>query len=159
MVAQLCGNDTAGMIAAARVLAQHEVHAIDINLGCPQACAQHGNYGAFLLDRDQWPRVEHMVRGLVAAMAQEGERGLPVFCKMRLLPTIEETVEFAQRLEAAGCSLLTVHGRTREQPLTLTLGTWPHSGAERPRAGGVDTDQNGAPHPTLPRSAAPDYPN
>jgi len=38
-----------------------------------------------------------------------------VTCKIRLLPSLEKTIEFAKMLQAAGCSLLTVHGRTKEQ--------------------------------------------
>lgn len=31
---------------------------------------------------------------------------IPVTCKIRLLPTIEETIEFIQELERAGCDLV-----------------------------------------------------
>lgn len=110
LVAQLCGNSREAMAAAAKLLhTTGRVDAIDVNLGCPQACAKHGGYGAFLLDQDKWPIVEDLVRELCAATA------LPVWCKIRLLPTSEATVEFARLLQSAGCSLLTVHGRLREQ--------------------------------------------
>ena len=39
----------------------------------------------------------------------------PVTCKIRLLPSFEETLSLCHALVAAGCSLLTVHGRTKEQ--------------------------------------------
>jgi len=40
---------------------------------------------------------------------------LPVWCKIRLLSSKEDTIAFARLLQAAGCSLLAVHGRFREQ--------------------------------------------
>jgi len=39
---------------------------------------------------------------------------VPVTCKIRILPSEEKTIELAKRIEAAGCSVLTVHGRTKE---------------------------------------------
>ena len=81
--------------------------AIDINLGCPQTSAWRGGFGAFLLDRDKWATVSAMVQSIKAAVA------VPVFCKMRLLDDAADTIEFAQLLEKAGCSVLCVHGRPR----------------------------------------------
>jgi tRNA-dihydrouridine synthase 1 len=39
---------------------------------------------------------------------------VPVTCKIRCLPTEDETLFLAKEIEKAGASLLTVHGRTRE---------------------------------------------
>lgn len=40
---------------------------------------------------------------------------VPVLCKIRILPDREKTMELVKGLEASGCTLLTVHGRTKEQ--------------------------------------------
>ena len=36
-------------------------------------------------------------------------------CKIRIFPELAQTLEYARMVEAAGCSVLAVHGRTREQ--------------------------------------------
>ncbi len=40
---------------------------------------------------------------------------VPVCCKIRILPEKEKTMALVRGIEAAGCSILTVHGRTKEQ--------------------------------------------
>ena len=40
---------------------------------------------------------------------------VPVTCKIRILPREEDTMRLVKIIEDAGCSLLTVHGRTKEQ--------------------------------------------
>ena len=39
---------------------------------------------------------------------------VPVTCKIRCLPTEEQTLHLAKEIQNAGASLLTVHGRTRD---------------------------------------------
>ncbi|ELR18074.1 tdiRNAhydrouridine synthase [Acanthamoeba castellanii str. Neff] len=39
---------------------------------------------------------------------------IPVCCKIRLLPKLEDTIKLALVLQNAGCQVLAVHGRTRE---------------------------------------------
>uniref|UniRef100_A0A7S4MEC7 tRNA-dihydrouridine synthase n=1 Tax=Vannella robusta TaxID=1487602 RepID=A0A7S4MEC7_9EUKA len=106
LAVQFCANDPAILLAAAK-LVEDKCDAIDINLGCPQGIARRGNYGAFL--GDQWD----IVKSLVEVLAQN--LSIPVFCKIRILNSIETTVEYAKMIEKAGCTLLTVHGRTIDQ--------------------------------------------
>ncbi len=63
LVAQFCGDDPATMLAAA-LHAQPNCDAIDINCGCPQAIAQRGHYGAFLLDEPE------LIATLVSTLAR-----------------------------------------------------------------------------------------
>lgn len=109
LVVQLCGHDAAAMCRAA-ALAQDRCDAVDVNLGCPQERAMEGLYGAYLLDRPHWGTVEGIVRSLAGSLR------VPVVCKIRLLPTLAMTLEFCKMLEAAGCAMLAVHGRTRGSP-------------------------------------------
>lgn len=40
---------------------------------------------------------------------------VPVCCKIRILPDEKDTLDLCKKIEEAGCSILTVHGRTKEQ--------------------------------------------
>ena len=106
-MAQLCGNDPATVLAAARIL-EHRggVDAVDLNLGCPQRIARRGRYGAFLMEEPK------LVSEVVATLA--AHLNVKVTAKMRIFDDLERTIAFARMLESSGASLVAVHGRTRE---------------------------------------------
>jgi len=85
---------------------EEECDAVDINLGCPQKIARKGNYGAFLLSQQQ------IVLDIIKNLNENLK--IPVTCKIRCLKTEEETLDLCMKIEQAGCSMLTVHGRTKE---------------------------------------------
>lgn len=108
LIAQLAGHDPDVVLAAAKhIQASGLVDAIDLNFGCPQHIASKGRYGAFLLEEPE------VVIALVRRLASELK--IPVTAKVRLLPSLSETIDLCKRIEDAGASVLTVHGRTRTQ--------------------------------------------
>eukprot|EP00624_Nannochloropsis_granulata_P006388 evm.model.NODE_47479_length_8916_cov_22.181696.1 len=106
LIAQFAGDNADDLVRAAEYI-QHEVDAVDLNLGCPQKIARRGHYGAFLLEEQELvvSLLAHMVRKLT----------VPVTAKIRLLPNERDTLELAKAIEGTGVALVTVHGRTREQ--------------------------------------------
>ncbi|KDO21847.1 hypothetical protein SPRG_12348 [Saprolegnia parasitica CBS 223.65] len=122
LIVQLCGNDPTALAAAVQ-LVQHRCDGIDLNLGCPQRCAEIGGFGAYLLEQPD--TIVSIVRAMVAAS------NIPISCKIRLLPSLDETIALAQGIQAAGCAMLTVHGRLRAQRHHEGVCNWDAIGAIR----------------------------
>ncbi|KAF1844104.1 FMN-linked oxidoreductase [Cucurbitaria berberidis CBS 394.84] len=106
LTVQFCSNDPNDLLNAARHVAPF-CDAVDLNLGCPQGIAKRGKYGAFL--QEQPDLIASMIRKL------HDELDVPVTAKMRVLETREKTLQYAKTLLDAGASIITVHGRRREQ--------------------------------------------
>ena len=103
---QFCANDPDELLKAARYV-EPFCDAIDLNLGCPQGIAKRGNYGAFL--QEDWDLIYKLINKLHLNL------DIPVTAKMRILESQEKTLEYAQMILSAGASLITVHGRHRDQ--------------------------------------------
>jgi tRNA-dihydrouridine synthase B len=108
-------NDPDNLAAVGRRLAQDfRVSVVDLNFGCPvRQVTEKAHSGSWLL-RDP-DRVGTIVRRVVEACA-----GVPVTAKIRLgcSDSCRTALEVAQRIEEAGASCLTVHGRVAAQFFT-----------------------------------------
>lgn len=103
---QFCANDPDQLLQSARYV-EPFCDAIDLNLGCPQGIARKGNYGAFL--QEDWGLIYKLINKLHLNLE------IPVTAKMRILESKEKTLKYAQMILSAGASLITVHGRQRDQ--------------------------------------------
>ena len=106
LIVQFCSNLPGDFLEAARYV-QPFCDAVDLNLGCPQGIARKGKYGAFL--QEDWDLVCSLINTLHKSL------DVPVTAKMRILETKEKTLEYARTIVSAGASILTVHGRQRDQ--------------------------------------------
>jgi tRNA-dihydrouridine synthase 1 len=106
LIVQFCANDPAELLEAASYVAPF-CDAVDLNLGCPQGIARKGRYGAFLQEDQEL--IYNLIHNLHENLS------VPVTAKMRILETKEETLKYATKILSAGASILTVHGRHRDQ--------------------------------------------
>lgn len=109
---QLFGADPALMAQQARrVIELHgdDVAVVDVNMGCPVTKVVSKGQGCALM------RTPDVAAEIVSAMV--AECGAPVSVKFRSGWDDEsaDAVGFARAMEAAGASMLTIHGRTRGQ--------------------------------------------
>lgn len=106
LVAHFCGNDPGVLLAAAKLVEQ-SVDAIDLNLGCPQRVAHSGHFGSYLLGPEDRDLLLQIVRTLAQNLT------VPLFCKIRLLDHVHETIQLCKQLAENGCRLIAVHARYR----------------------------------------------
>lgn len=108
---QIFGGDVESLVAAAKYIDQYsDADIIDINMGCPvNKVAKKSHAGAALLTNPD------LVYEIVSSVVQNVSK--PVTVKIRIGWDMESinAVEIAQRIEKAGASAITVHGRTRSQ--------------------------------------------
>ncbi len=108
---QIFGGDIESLVQAAKYIDTFsDADIIDINMGCPvNKVAKRSHAGAALL-RDP-EKVYEIVKNVVENVKK------PVTVKMRIGWDFDEinAVENAKKIEQAGASAITVHGRTRSQ--------------------------------------------
>lgn len=119
LIVQLCGSDVSSLLYTMKFImgSPGGVDGFDLNCGCPQTIAKRGNYGAFLLEKDNGDLVVDVVRKLV----KEFGNSIPISVKVRILPSgLDDSLKLYTRLVDAGASMLTIHGRTRFQKGLMT---------------------------------------
>ncbi len=105
---QIFGNSPEVMTRAAlRIEDIYRPEIIDINFGCPARLLTKDGCGAALL------RAPRLMHDIVKKLSDE--INTPVTAKIRILKSMEKTLEIAHLIESAGASAITVHGRTRQQ--------------------------------------------
>ncbi len=112
---QIAGTDPAMMAEAAAYNIDRGAQVIDINMGCPAKKVCNVWAGSALMQDE--PLALRIIDAVVNACAG---RGVPVTLKMRTgwCAAHRNAPALAAAAEAAGVSMVTVHGRTREQGYT-----------------------------------------
>ncbi|KAI4878064.1 hypothetical protein NFI96_011673, partial [Prochilodus magdalenae] len=114
LIIQFAAKDAQTLADAACVVAPFS-DGVDLNCGCPQRWAMAEGYGACLINKPQL--VKDMVRHV---KNQVDKSNYAVSIKIRIHKDVKKTVDLCQKVEAAGVSWITVHGRTaaeRHQPV------------------------------------------
>ena len=106
---QLAGREATWMAEAARIVEANGASFIDINMGCPAKKVTNGYSGSALM--------KDLDHALTLIEAVVGAVSIPVTLKTRLGwdDALLNAADLARRAEAAGISMITIHGRTRCQ--------------------------------------------
>lgn len=106
---QIFGHEPDIMAEAAQRAQRRGANFIDINMGCPVPKITKGKDGCALM------REPDLAREIIATVKSAVD--IPVTVKFRLGwdDTSRNAVEFGEMAEGAGVSMVTVHGRTRQQ--------------------------------------------
>ncbi len=108
---QIAGADPAMMAEAARFNVERGAQIIDINMGCPAKKVCNVAAGSALMQQPKL--IEAIVTSVVDAVAHDG---IPVTLKMRTgwNRANRNAPDIARMVEDLGVSMVTIHGRTRE---------------------------------------------
>ena len=107
--AQLFGSDPKILSDMAKVVCESDVDFIDINMGCPAPKITKNGEGSALLKRPE------LIGEIVYAVANAIDKPLTVKIRKGFDDESVNAVQVAKIIEQAGASVLTLHGRTREQ--------------------------------------------
>jgi len=111
-IVQFAANQAHHFAGCAELVANH-ARGIDLNCGCPQRWAVKEGIGACLIDKPEF--IADVVR---QTRARISDTSFSVSVKIRVHSDIKKTVDLCRKVEAAGVSFLSVHGRTIKQKST-----------------------------------------
>ncbi|MFZ2804346.1 MAG: tRNA dihydrouridine synthase DusB [Patescibacteria group bacterium] len=109
LIQQIFGSEPDVMAEAARII-EEKFHpdGIDINMGCPVYNIVSNFNGAFLIKEPE--RASAIIKKMKAAVS------VPISVKTRLGWSADtDVLDFVKVLEQSGASLISIHGRTKEQ--------------------------------------------
>jgi len=116
LVVQFAANKGEDFAQVAQMLYGH-CEGIDLNCGCPQRWVNALNYGDILMKQPE----------LLADIVLQARRAIPdsefsISVKTRVFDDLQTTLEMARRIEKAGATMLSIHGRThgeRDHPVRV----------------------------------------
>ena len=106
VVLQIGTSDPTRAAQVAHIV-ENDVAGIDVNMGCPKKFSILGGMGASLLREPQ--KATDILRKLIETVT------IPITCKIRILPDLEETLLLCDILASTGIAAIAVHGRTIEE--------------------------------------------
>ena len=106
LVVQLGANDPSEALQAALVVAADaDVRAIDLNMGCPERFSLQGGMGSALLKQPQ------LVHSILSTLRRNLPSTVAVTCKIRLLPSLHDTIQLMHTCQSAGIDAIALHAR------------------------------------------------
>ncbi|KAH8373168.1 hypothetical protein KR009_000109 [Drosophila setifemur] len=106
LVLQMGTSDAERALAVGKLL-QRDIAGLDINMGCPKEFSLKGGMGAALLaEPDKAALILHTLCSNL---------DIPVTCKIRILPDVDETIRLVQKLASTGIAAIGIHARTRDE--------------------------------------------
>lgn len=108
LIVQFAANNVNDFSEAAKLVFPYS-SGVDLNCGCPQRWAMKIGIGAHLLSEPE------TIKNIVLNVKNQVPTDYSISVKLRLLNDAKSSVDLCRKLEKAGVTFLTVHGRTKEQ--------------------------------------------
>ena len=106
LLVQIGTASSENALKAAKIV-ENYCFGVDINMGCPKSFSTTGGMGAALLKKPQI--VEQILTTLVKNCS------VKITCKIRLIPNLEDGLQFMRMIESCGVNAVTVHGRFQSE--------------------------------------------